>query len=94
MRSVRRSAAFKRDLKRESKGRFRSVLKKELADIVADLASDISLPEKYHDHILFGKWTSCRECHLKPDLLLIYLKDNSSLHLLRLGSHDELLEKQ
>ena len=45
----------------------------------------------YRDHPLSGKWKSYWECHVKPDLLLIYKKpDSNALHLARLGSHSEL----
>ena len=44
-----------------------------------------------HDHSLTGEYTNHRECHLKPDLLLIYKKpDEHTLRLVRLGSHSEL----
>ena len=92
MRSVREASAFRKDFKRESKGVYRYVLKEEFWDIVAALASDVPLSPKYRDHILAGEWEGCGECHVKPDLLLIYLKDDdaNALHLLRLGSHSEL----
>ncbi len=41
---------------------------------VSLLAEDKPLPEKNHDHALGGDWRDHRECHLKPDLLLIYRK--------------------
>ncbi|WP_438270874.1 type II toxin-antitoxin system YafQ family toxin [Rhodomicrobium lacus] len=45
------------------------------------------------DHALTGNWAGHRECHLKPDLLLIYDKpDDETLVLRRLGSHSDLLE--
>ena len=45
----------------------------------------------YRDHALSGKWAGYRECHIKPDLLLIYRKVNTdTLRLARLGSHSEL----
>lgn len=48
-------------------------------------------PSKYRDHALIGDWSGYRECHLKPDLLLIYKKvEQSVLQLARLGSHSEL----
>ena len=47
--------------------------------------------KKYHDHALSGNWNEYRECHIKPDVLLIYKKQNlNSLRLARLGSHSEL----
>ncbi|MGA9964633.1 MAG: type II toxin-antitoxin system YafQ family toxin [Terriglobales bacterium] len=46
---------------------------------------------KTADHPLGGEWRDHRECHLKPDLLLIYRKPNADLlQLIRLGSHSEL----
>ena len=49
-----------------------------------------SLPEKYKDHSLSGNYVNFRECHLKPDWLLIYKVDEETLYLTRLGSHSEL----
>lgn len=55
------------------------------------LLNDLPLPEKNRDHDLTGNWVDYRECHLKPDLLLIYKKvDSEVLRLARLGSHSEL----
>jgi mRNA interferase YafQ len=49
------------------------------------------LPENNRDHALSGDWAGYRECHLKPDLLLIYRKpDARTLRIARLGSHSEL----
>jgi mRNA interferase YafQ len=49
------------------------------------------LPENNRDHALSGDWAGYRECHIKPDLLLIYRKpDPDTLRLARLGSHSEL----
>jgi mRNA interferase YafQ len=62
-----------------------------LEDALFLLMADAPLPAKYHDHSLSGEWEGCRECHIKPDLLLIYEKpDDETLRLARLGSHGEL----
>ena len=51
----------------------------------------VSLEARYRDHDLSGDWAGYRECHIKPDLLLIYRKSEpSTLRLARLGSHSEL----
>ena len=43
------------------------------------------------NHPLTGDWDDCRECHVRPDLLLVYRKpDADVLQLVRLGSHTEL----
>jgi mRNA interferase YafQ len=58
---------------------------------VALLLSYQALPENNRDHALIGDWDGYRECHIKPDLLLIYRKpDADTLRLARLGSHSEL----
>lgn len=55
------------------------------------LVTDEQLPPRYHDHPLNGDWKDFRDCHIKPDLVLIYSKPNlKTLVLARLGSHSEL----
>jgi mRNA interferase YafQ len=55
------------------------------------LANDIPLQQRNRDHALSGNWSGHRECHARPDLLLIYEKPNTTeLRLLRLGSHSDL----
>lgn len=62
-----------------------------MATVVAILLVDHLLPEGNRDHALSGDWAGYRECHIKPDLLLIYRKpDPDTLRLARLGSHSEL----
>jgi mRNA interferase YafQ len=91
MRTIEQSVRFKRDLKRESKSLHSDFLKQNLVAIVQALAQDEPLPEKYRDHALTGDWRDHRNCHLKPDLVLIYQKPNDAiLRLVRLGSHSEL----
>lgn len=91
MRTIRRTAAFKRDYKREKKGRFARTLDADLASIVSALAADRNLPWRHHDHALVGSWKDHRDCHVRPDLILIYRKpDAGHLDLVRLGSHGEL----
>lgn len=91
MRVINQTGQFKRDLKREAKGLHRALLTKEFTLIIKLLASDEPLPEKYRDHALSGDWKDHRDCHLKPDLVLIYCKqDAEQLSLVRLGSHSEL----
>lgn len=90
MRKIDRSTAFKRDYKRETKGRHRAVLDEVLMPVLGALATDQNLAVKYRDHDLSGDWAGYRECHIKPDLLLIYRKSADELKLARLGSHSEL----
>lgn len=91
MRTIKQTGQFKRDLKRVAKGPHRKILQDDFVEIVKILASDETLDPKYCDHPLSGDWVDHRDCHIKPDLVLIYRKpDNAALQLVRLGSHSEL----
>lgn len=91
MRQIDRSSAFKRDYKREAKGRHRAALDNDLLTLLRVLTQDQALEPRHRDHDLTGDWLGYRECHVKPDLLLIYRKpDDNTLRLARLGSHSEL----
>ncbi|MEI6225773.1 MAG: type II toxin-antitoxin system YafQ family toxin [Deltaproteobacteria bacterium] len=91
MREIRHSTAFRRDYKREVAGKHRKHLEDVLRDVLGLLVVDNPLPASKRDHTLSGEWAGHRECHLRPDLLLIYTKpDATTLDLVRLGSHSEL----
>ena len=91
MRKIHRTKQFKKDYKRESKGRYKAELDELLVPVLSDLVSDIPLDESYLDHALSNNWKGYRDCHLKPDLLLIYQNSEEEiLNLKRLGSHSEL----
>lgn len=91
MRTIRRTARFKRDYKRESKGPHRATLDQELRAVLSLLVTDTPLPARYRDHPLQGEWKDHRDCHVRPDLILLYRKpDPETLELVRLGSHSEL----
>ncbi len=91
MRTIDRPGSFKRDYKREAKGQHRASLDNELVPVLKALVSDQPLAPRYRDHDLTGDWIGYRECHLKPDLLLIYRTVGDNLLILaRLGSHSEL----
>jgi mRNA interferase YafQ len=93
MRTILRTKQFKKDYKRALAGRFGGELNDLLLTVVELLAADEPLAARYRDHALTGEWIGHRECHLKPDLLLIYDKpDPETLILRRLGSHSDLLE--
>lgn len=91
MRTIEYASAFKRDYKRIKVTPKHKDVDKLLESILFNLASDQALLESQRDHGLNGNWSSYRECHVKPDLLLIYRKsDDATLQLARLGSHSEL----
>jgi mRNA interferase YafQ len=87
--TVFRTKSFKKDYKKLSLEQ-----KNLLKEVIIKLAFTEPLDEKYKDHKLIGDYLGCRECHIKPDLLLIYKIDNNILELAltRVGSHSELFK--
>lgn len=87
MRKLARSKDFDRD--------FRKVdLSDELLEVLSCLVNDLPLDPKYKDHALTGNWKDYRECHIKPDLLLVYCKETidgkDMLKVARLSSHSNI----
>lgn len=71
-------------------------VKREVVESCIDMiASGTIIDQKYQDHPLVGEWIGHRECHIKPDLLLIYKieKDVLILLLADIGSHAHLFDK-
>ena len=64
-------------------------------DIIRTLSRGKTLPEKYKDHVLSGKWIGYRGCHIQPDWLLVYYIENDILVLTlsRTGTHSDLFGK-
>ena len=92
MRYLVQSKAFRRDLKREARGRYGPIVKEELWEVANILANDEPLARSYHDHPLLGNWLGSRECHLAFDFVLVYtLEGDDKLILERLGTHTETL---
>jgi len=87
------SSTFKKDLKLAKKGGLNLSFLKRVIDLLA--ASDSPLPKEYKDHNLCGNYEGFRECHIQPDWLLIYKKnqENLFLYLTRTGSHSDLFKK-
>ena len=90
-RTIRRLPAFERDYRREKRGQRGRRLEAELRAVLTLLLDDQPLPARYRDHPLRGEWADHRDCHIRPDLILIYRKpDADRLELVRLGSHSEI----
>lgn len=86
---VKFTTQFKKDLKL-AKNQNKNL--DTMFEIVEKLANDLPLDAKYRDHALTGNYAAYRECHVEPDCLLIYRKEQDILVLVlyRLGSHSEL----
>lgn len=89
------ATAFKKDFKRaKANPRHAKDVGPLLESVLGILCAEEDLPDAYRDHALIGNWGGHRECHLKPDLLLIYsLEEPGILRLARLGSHAELFRR-
>ena len=89
MLNIVRSNRFIKDLRLAIKRGFKIEL---LEEVVNKLASQEELPERFHDHPLFGEFKDFRECHIQPDWLLIYSVDDEELelYLFRTGTHSDL----
>jgi mRNA interferase YafQ len=88
---VKYTTRFQRDYRREKSGRHGKKLDPMLMEVVNLLAADTPLPRRTFYHPLYGEWSDHRDCHIRPDVVLIYRKpDDESLELVRLGSHNEL----
>jgi mRNA interferase YafQ len=88
MRDITRTTAFKKDFKREK--RTDASVDAKLRAVLVMLIEDEPLPVRLRDHALTGEWKDHRDCHLKPDLVLIYRVTEDEVSLVRLGSHSEL----
>ena len=85
------SNRFKKDLKLAAK---RGMNLEELNSIVDQLSAGQALPEKNRDHALTGDYIGFRECHIRPDWLLVYRVDGEELilFLFRTGTHTDLFD--
>ena len=85
------TSAFKKELKNIKK---RNKDLSKLTEIVNKLANGEELNVKNRDHALVNnlRFQNCRECHIEPDWLLVYKKDNNNLFLflIETGSHSDL----
>ena len=87
--TIKKSSLFKKDYKMAIKRGYDISL---LLEVIRILASGDTLPEKYQDHALKGKYMGYRECHITPDWLLFYKIEESLLILVltRTGTHADL----
>ena len=91
MRTIRRTRTFRQDYRRENRGQHRETFDADLAQALELLAADLTLPERFQDHPMLRTRGRQRNCHVRPDLVLIYSKQSPEyLDLIRLGSHSQL----
>ena len=91
--TIKFTTQFKKDLKLAKK-QNKNIDK--LFEIIEILANGNQLPAKYRDHELTGNYKGHLECHILPDLLIIWLQydeEQNEIYLVRVGSHSELFKK-
>ncbi|MCD5381946.1 MAG: type II toxin-antitoxin system YafQ family toxin [Candidatus Pacebacteria bacterium] len=88
--TVHKSSRFKKSLKRIKQHASFKADRLKLAITV--LSEGKELPKEYHDHKLTGNLAGHRECHLAPDILLVYQIDDGFLllTLVNIGNHSQL----
>ena len=82
------STKFKKDAKRYEHSKNRETIRV----IIEQLINIGNVAKKHKPHILKGNYKDCMECHILPDLLLIWQKEKNTIKLIRLGSHSELFK--
>lgn len=87
---VRATKQYRKDVKRLTNSGYD---RQKLEAVIDLLASGITLPDRYRDHPLHGALEGRRECHIAPDWLLLYRKDDDQFILLLLstGTHRDVL---
>ena len=88
MYSLEYSTLFKKDFKKITKMPIPEIV--EVSHVISKLQRDEVLDARHVDHALSGNWLGFRDCHIKPDLVLIYRVDKGVLQLARIGNHSEL----
>ncbi|OCL81863.1 type II toxin-antitoxin system RelE/ParE family toxin [Arcobacter porcinus] len=81
---------FTKDLK---KAQLNSTNSSKLFLYISLLLNNKELPKEAKNHSLKGEWEDTMEFHISGDLIVIYIIDDISLQLLRIGTHSQLFKK-
>jgi mRNA interferase YafQ len=84
------TSQFKKDVKRCEKAHLPI---DELKAVMERLIRCAALEAKHKDHQLTGNNKGFRDCHIRPDWLLIYMTTATEITFTRTGSHAELFGK-
>lgn len=83
------STKFKKDIKKYSN---QQKVRELVTSVISELENKGTVNKGYLPHRLKGDYNDCMECHVMPDLLLIWKKESKTIRLIRLGSHSELFK--
>jgi mRNA interferase YafQ len=86
---IKKTARFKRDEKTINI----VAIAPKLAEALNCLASGQPMPTSFNRHRLIGNYSGYEECHLAPDILLVFYIDGENLYVHRIGSHSKLFKK-
>ena len=75
---------FTKDLK---KAQLNPTNSAKLFLYISLLLNNEELPQEARDHFLTWEWKDTKEFHISGDLLVIYMINDNTLQLLRLGMH-------
>ena len=84
------TSSFKKDRRRELKNPNNKDLDLRVVEILLLLINQKPVPSRFKLHRLKGNYSGYLECHVKPDLLMIFRIEAKRVYLYRLGSHSNL----
>ena len=87
---MKRKISIAKSFKKDMAKQLLHLASAEWAEELNSLVHKKALPEKYRDHALIGNWKGFRDCHVKPDLVLIYKLHDDEIELHHLKTHSEL----
>ena len=79
--------SFEREI---AKAKKRGLDMSKIKDLIEDLINEKPLAAKHKNHKLKGDFIGYWECHIEPDWLLVYKKDDRHIYFARTGTHSDL----
>ncbi len=89
------SSRFKKEKKRlEGSGNLPPTFNDNFKEVLTCLLDQKIIPQKYQDHPMKGDYNNSRNCHICNNIVLLYSKNETEIHLKRLVSHSEFMNKK
>ena len=88
------STKFKKDFKKIALDKNKLLATRNVFDLLMEFGTG-GIPPEMKPHKLTGNYKDNWECHVKPDLLLIWFQvdiPNKQIQLVRIGSHSDLFK--
>lgn len=87
MKTFSRTNQFKKDVEHARKRGWNLMKLRAVLDL---LIEGRLLPSEFKDHPLKGDWVGSRDCHIKPDWVLVYTLEKDHVRFERTGTHSDL----